>query len=62
MTLDQYPHPNERSLAEYYTLFLDFLQLHAFVTDVDSSLDSINEMNLFIGNTKYNVFLTHVTH
>ena len=55
-----YPHQGELSMVEYHTKFLDFLQLRAVVMDIGATLDSPKEMDIFIRNTKYHVFLRRV--
>ena len=56
-----YPHQGEFPMVEYHTRFLDFLQLRAVVMDIEATLDSPKEMDIFIRNTKHYVFLKRVT-
>ncbi len=51
--ITSYPHQKNISLLEYYQLFQDFIQLRAFMNNVDSSLDNPNEVDVFIANSKY---------
>ena len=59
--LTQYPRQREKSLVEYHLLFNDFLQLRAIIMNIDSSLDSADELNIFIRNAKYYGFLNRAT-
>ena len=59
--LTAYPRQLDLTLVQYHSQFMDYLQLRAFITNYDSSLDSSTEMDAFIFNTKYNIFLTRVT-
>jgi len=49
-----YPKQLECSIPTYMSLFMDYLQLHAYIHNVAVSLDSDNKMDVFINNTKYN--------
>ena len=59
--ITRYPTQRDFSLLKYYSLFLDYLQLRAFISDIDSSLDESHELDIFINGTKYNIFLNRVT-
>jgi hypothetical protein len=56
-----YPKQHEKTMLEYFSLFQDFLQLHAFIMDQNSSLDNPDELDVFISNTKYSQWLNQVT-
>ena len=56
-----YPKQRDRNMLEYYSLFQDYLQLRAYITDQDSSLDSTHEMDVFINNTRHSQWLNRVT-
>ena len=56
-----YPRQNELSMVEFHSTFLDFLQLRAIVMDIEATLDSPKEMDIFIRNTKHQEFLRRVT-
>jgi hypothetical protein len=49
------------SLTEYHALFWDYLQLCAFINNVDASLDNTNELDMFITNAKHGVWLNSQT-
>ena len=57
----KYPQQRELALVEYHSIFLDFLQIRAFIMDFESTLDSSEEMDIFIHNTKHHAFLRRVT-
>ena len=42
-------------------MFKDYLQLRAIISDVRSSLDDPNEIDIFLANSKYSMFLNRVT-
>jgi len=48
-------------LMKYHELFNDFLQLRAFISDIDSSLDNDSEMDIFINRAQHGVWLNSVT-
>eukprot|EP00980_Cylindrotheca_fusiformis_P000503 scaffold121_cov92-Cylindrotheca_fusiformis.AAC.1 len=52
---------NDSSLLEYYQLFLDFQQLRAYIHDIELTLDSDSELDVFIKNAKYGEYLNRVT-
>ena len=56
-----YPKQRNYTLLEYETLFCDYLQMRAFISNVDSSLDDEQEKDIFINNVKYGKFLNRVT-
>ncbi len=56
-----YLHQKEASLLEYYRLFQDFLQLRAFINNINASLDDANEVDVFINNSALKQFLNRVT-
>ena len=59
--ITRYPVQGNRSLLKYHSMLMDFLQLRAFISDIDASLDQSHELDVFINGTKYNVFLNRVT-
>ena len=52
-----YPHQRTSSLLEYYRLFLDYLQLQAFITNSTSTLNDKHELDMFIGNATHSAYL-----
>ena len=48
-------------MLEYHERFLDFLQLRAYITNHDSSLEHDHEVDLFISNTKHHEYLARCT-
>ena len=59
--ITQYPRQRTLSMNQYYQLFKDYLQLRAFVMNMDSSLDNAGEIDIFIKNSRYPEFLNRVT-
>jgi hypothetical protein len=56
-----YPKQGKYTLLEYHSLFLDYLQLRAYISNIDSSLDSSSELDVFITNAKYGAYLNRNT-
>ena len=56
-----YPYQKDKSLIEYHGLFLDYLQMRAFICNNEATLDSRDEMDIFISRTKHYKFLNRVT-
>ena len=56
-----YPQQRTRTLLEYYSDFIDFLQLRAIIKGHVASLDDADELDCFIVGTKYCDFLNTVT-
>ena len=59
--LTSYPQQLNSPLLKYHALFMDHLQLRAFVFNIDSSLDDKHELDIFINRTRFNEFLNRVT-
>ncbi len=51
----------DTSMAQYYDSFTDFLQMRAFISDIDSCIDNPPEMDLFITRAQHGVWLNGVT-
>lgn len=49
-------------MLEYYKLFNDYLQLRAYISGINASLDSEAELDIFIRNCKHSAYLNRVTH
>ena len=56
-----YPSQGDLTMRQYHELFLDFLQLRAFIMNIDKDLDSSDELDIFIANAKYSDYLNRVT-
>lgn len=56
-----YPKQGHHTLLQYYQLFCDYLHLRAFVKNTKTTLDNQDELDIFIGNTKYRDYLIRVT-
>ena len=56
-----YPIQKNHSLLKYHSLFRDFLQLRAFISNQKASLDDPHELDIFITNATHGVFLNRVT-
>ena len=56
-----YPMQRELSILAFYKTFNDYLQLRAYIMDVDSDLDSEAELDIFINNCKHGVYLNRLT-
>ena len=48
-------------MMSYYHQFLDYLQLRAIISNVDSPLDTPAELDIFIANSLYPEYLNRVT-
>jgi hypothetical protein len=59
--LHSYPHQRDMTLIQYHNTFLDYLQLRAFISNYESSLDDPQELDLFIHRTKHADFLNRIT-
>jgi len=60
--IPSYPSQHKsQTLMKYHELFNDFLQLRAFISDIDSSLDNDSEMDIFINRAQHGVWLNSVT-
>ena len=59
--LKRYPQQRDSSMLEYHERFVDFIQLRAYITNHDSSLEHDHEVDLFISNTKYHEYLARCT-
>jgi len=51
------PRQRNQTLLKHCTLFKDFIQLRACISDIDSSLDLSTEIDVFIKGTKHLDFL-----
>lgn len=56
-----FPLQRDLDLLQYYQIFMDFLQLRAFVMNINTSLEDTNTLDIFIDNTKYSEFFSRVT-
>jgi hypothetical protein len=59
--ITRYPTQQSESLVEYHSLFIDYLQLRAFIHDTTASLDQTAELDVFITGAKHGDFLNQVT-
>lgn len=59
--LTTYPSQGTNSLLQYYMHFHDYLQLRAYVNNYASTLDSPDELDIFLARAKYSEFLIRVT-
>jgi len=59
--IKSYPSQGRESLLQYYNAFLDFLQMRAYIANIDTSLADKNELDLFINGTRYSAYLNRVT-
>lgn len=59
--ITSYPKQRDRSTLEFYKLFIDYLQLRAYICNIDSSLDNESELDIFINNCKHGQYLNRVT-
>ena len=58
-------YPKQRagqSIRLYYMLFMDYLQLRAFIKDTNSTLDDEHELDVFINNALHSEFLSQPRH
>jgi len=55
--IKQYPIQRTLTLVEYYYAFKDYLQLRAFIRNIDVSLDDPDELDVFISGCKHSEFL-----
>lgn len=60
--ITDYPRQRDLSILEYYMLFLDFLQLRAYITDINLTLDDESELDIFINRCKYSDYLNRITY
>lgn len=56
-----YPKQRETTILEYYHLFLDYIQLRAFIANSTSTLDDTHDLDIFINNAKHSDYLNRVT-
>jgi hypothetical protein len=49
------------SLLTYFNRYKDFIQLRAYIQDIDASLDDPDEVNIFIQGAQYATYLNRVT-
>ena len=56
-----YPKQRTLSMLKYRDMFVDYLQLRAIICDQDADLKDEHEMDIFIGGTLYNEWLTKNT-
>ena len=57
MTLiTSYPTQGNCTLVQYHAVFIDYLQLVACIKNHESTLDSFDEIDVFINNTSYSDF------
>ena len=59
--IKNYPMQKTLPLAKYYQIFRDYLQLRAFINNIDSSLDDDSELDIFIANSAHPRYLNRVT-
>ena len=59
--ITEYPRQQAYSLLKYHSLFRDFLQLRAFISNQKASLDDPHELDIFITNATHGTFLNKVT-
>ena len=57
-----YPRQKELSLLKYNMNFIDYLQLHAIITNFARDLDTEEELDIFIKGMKYGDYINRVTH
>ena len=56
-----YPTQRNYTLHKYHSMFADFLQLRAFISDIDSSFDDTSNIDVFISGTTHQEFLNRCT-
>ena len=59
--ITNYPRQRTLSLLAYYRLFIDYLQLRAFIANSTSTLNDKHELDIFIGNAAHSDYLNRVT-
>ena len=56
-----YPRQRNFTLLKYHSIFLDYLQLRAFISNQAASLDEAHELDIFIKNATHGTYLNRVT-
>ena len=59
--IKSYPRQRHHTILEYYKLFNDFLQLRAFISNINTTLNDSTELDIFINNTTHAAYLNRVT-
>jgi hypothetical protein len=59
--ITSYPKQHNSTTLEYYTRFIDYQQLRAYISNIGLTLDDEGELDIFIRNAKHFEYLNRVT-